>query len=75
MNPNIYTFDPATISPFLVGIPKEAIDEVEELGKSFLPNVPDWSDDAPDPWKSLVISDPNAEECHETETEDSTSTF
>jgi hypothetical protein len=40
INPDIYTFDPATVSPLLVGVPEEAIDEVEELGPSFLPDVP-----------------------------------
>jgi hypothetical protein len=75
MNPDIYTFDLATVNPLLAGVPKEVIDEVEELGQSFLPDVPDWSDDAPDPWKSLVIFEPNVEEGQETETEDLTSTL
>jgi hypothetical protein len=34
------------------------IEKVEEFGKNFLPDVPDWSDNAPDPWRSMVISKP-----------------
>jgi hypothetical protein len=41
LNPEIYTYDKATVSPFLVGILEEAIKEVKELGKNFLPDVPD----------------------------------
>lgn len=41
MNPDIYTFVSATVSPLLAGVPENAIDEVEELGPSFLPDVPD----------------------------------
>jgi hypothetical protein len=35
LNPEIYTYDKAIVCPFLVGIPEEAIKEVEELGKNF----------------------------------------
>jgi hypothetical protein len=62
LSPEIYTYDKATVSPFLVGIPEEVIKKVEELGKSFLPNVPDWSDNAPNPWRSLVNPEPSASE-------------
>lgn len=62
LNLEIYTYDKATVSQFLVGIPKEAIKEVEELGKSFLPDVPNWSDNAPNPWINLVIPEPSASE-------------
>lgn len=44
-----YKFDPETVGPQLVGFPEEAILEMEEFGKDFMPNVPSWGDDAPDP--------------------------
>jgi uncharacterized small protein (DUF1192 family) len=44
-----YKFDPATVSPMLVGFPEEAILEMDDFGKDFMPDVPSWGDDAPDP--------------------------
>jgi hypothetical protein len=44
-----YKFDPKTVAPTLVGFPEEAILEMEEFGKDFMPDVPSWGDDAPDP--------------------------
>lgn len=75
LNSEIYTYDKAIVSPFFVRIPEKAIKEVEELGKSFLPDVPDWSDNAPNLWRSLMIpeplaSEPAAEEDRETASED-----
>jgi len=32
----------------LVGFPEEAILEMEEFGKDFMPDVPSWGDDTPD---------------------------
>jgi uncharacterized small protein (DUF1192 family) len=48
MNPQ-YKFDPETVSPMLVGFPEEAIQEMEEFGKEFMPDVPNWGLDAPNP--------------------------
>jgi hypothetical protein len=44
-----YKFDLETVGPQLVGFPEEAILEMEEFGKEFMPDVPSWGDDAPDP--------------------------
>jgi len=33
----------------LVGFPEEAILEMDEFGKDFMPDVPSWDIDAPDP--------------------------
>jgi uncharacterized small protein (DUF1192 family) len=44
-----YKFDPATVSPMLVGFPEEAVLEMDDFGKDFMPDVPSWGDDAPDP--------------------------
>ena len=44
-----YKFDPETVDPMLVGFPEEAIDEMEEFGKDFMPDVPNWGLDAPVP--------------------------
>jgi len=50
-----YKFDPETVGPMLVGFPEEAILEMEEFGKDFMPDVPSWGDDAPDPSRDLVF--------------------
>jgi DNA repair exonuclease SbcCD ATPase subunit len=47
-----YKFDPET-----VGFPEEAILEMDEFGKEFMPDVPSWGDDAPDPRKD-PLDDP-----------------
>jgi len=44
-----YKFNPETVGPQLVGFPEEAILEMDEFGKEFMPDVPSWGDDAPDP--------------------------
>jgi hypothetical protein len=44
-----YKFDPDTVGPLLVGIPDKAIKEMEEFDKEFMPNVPSWGNDTPDP--------------------------
>jgi hypothetical protein len=44
-----YRFDPETVGPQLVGFPEEAILEMDEFGKDFMPDVLSWGDDAPDP--------------------------
>jgi chromosome segregation ATPase len=35
-----YKFDPETVGPQLVGFPNEAVQEMEEFGKEFMPDVP-----------------------------------
>jgi hypothetical protein len=44
-----YKFDPETVGPHLVGFPDEAIQEMEEFGKEFMLDVPNWGADTSDP--------------------------
>jgi hypothetical protein len=44
-----YKFDPETVGPLLVGIQGEAVQEMEDFGKEFMPDVPSWGADTPDP--------------------------
>jgi hypothetical protein len=44
-----YKFDPETVGPQLVGFPEEAVQEMEEFGKEFMPNVPSWGPETADP--------------------------
>lgn len=44
-----YKFDPETVGPQLVGFPDEAVQEMEEFGLDFMPDVPSWDADTPDP--------------------------
>jgi hypothetical protein len=44
-----YKFDPETVGPQLVGFPDEAVQEMEEFGKEFMPDVPSWGANTPDP--------------------------
>jgi hypothetical protein len=34
-----------------MGISDEAIKEIEEFGQSFMPDVPNWGSDAPNPFE------------------------
>jgi len=44
-----YKFEPETVGPLLVGIPDEAVQEMEDFGKEFMPDVLSWGTDTPDP--------------------------
>jgi hypothetical protein len=44
-----YKFDPETVGPQLVGFPDESVQEMEEFGKEFMPDVSSWGADTPDP--------------------------
>jgi hypothetical protein len=44
-----YKFDPETVGPHLVGFPDEAVQETEDFGKEFMPDVLSWGADTPDP--------------------------
>jgi hypothetical protein len=48
MNPK-YKFDPETVGPHLVGFLDEAVQDMEDFGKEFMPDVPSWGADIPDP--------------------------
>jgi len=52
-----YKFDPETVGPQLVGFLEEAILEMEEFGKEFMPDVLSWGDDAPDPREDPLDED------------------
>jgi hypothetical protein len=44
-----YKFNPNIVGQLLVGILDEAIKEMEEFGKSFMPDVLIWGSDTPNP--------------------------
>jgi hypothetical protein len=44
-----YKFDPETVGPHLLGFPDEAVQEMEDFGKEFMPDVPSWGADTPNP--------------------------
>jgi TPP-dependent trihydroxycyclohexane-1,2-dione (THcHDO) dehydratase len=44
-----YRFDPETVGPLLVRILDEAIKEMEDFDQEFMPDVPSWGTDTPDP--------------------------
>ncbi len=49
-----YKFEPETVGPLLVGIPDEAVQEMEDFGKEFMPDVLSWGADTPDPREDLL---------------------
>jgi hypothetical protein len=59
MNPSVYKYNPKTVSNLLVGIPDEEVTKISEFGKDFMPDVPDWSGNAPNPWQSIVVHVPS----------------
>jgi hypothetical protein len=44
-----YKFDPETVGPLVAGISDKAVQEMEDLGKEFMPDVLSWGADTPDP--------------------------
>jgi hypothetical protein len=45
-----YKFDLATVGQLLVGIPDEAVQAMEEFGLNFMPDVPSWGANTPNPY-------------------------
>jgi hypothetical protein len=44
-----YKFNPETVGPHLVGFSDEAVQEMDDFGKEFMPDVPSWGANTPDP--------------------------
>lgn len=42
LNPHRFNFRPETVSPTLLNIPDEVIDELEQMGVEQFPDVSDW---------------------------------
>lgn len=62
MNPSVYKYDPKTVSNLLVGISDEKVTKILEFGKDFMLDVPDWSENAPNPQQSIVVHEPSTSE-------------
>jgi hypothetical protein len=51
LHPKIFKVDPETVTPDLLGIPESATNELQTLGVEFFPDVEDWTEDAPNPYR------------------------
>jgi hypothetical protein len=51
LNPQCFNFCPETVSHALLGIPDEAIHELEQMGVDHFPDVPEWGESATSPWE------------------------
>lgn len=51
LNPDIYNFNPETVTPELVGITESSTTELETLGIEFFPDVQVWGEVVPNPYR------------------------
>jgi hypothetical protein len=51
--------DPETVTPDLIGMLVSATDELQTLGVEFFPDVTDWIEDAPNPYRDDLTSGPS----------------
>jgi hypothetical protein len=63
LHPEVYTVDPETVTPELLELPETATRELQTLGVEFFPDVEDWTDDAPNPYRDDLTSGPSVSEC------------
>jgi hypothetical protein len=63
LHPDVFKDDPETVTPDLIGIPETATDELQTLGVKFFPDVTDWTDDAPNPYRDDLTSGPSISDC------------
>jgi hypothetical protein len=63
LHPDIFKVDPETVTPGLLGIPETATDKLQTLGVEFFPDMTDWTDDAPNPYRDDLTSGPSISDC------------
>jgi hypothetical protein len=59
----VFTVDPETVTPELIGMPDTATDELQTLGVEFFPDVTDWTEDTPNPYRDDLTSGPSVSNC------------
>jgi len=63
LHPEVFEVDPETMTPDLIGMPESATDELQTLGVEFFPDVEDWTEDAPNPYRDDLTSGPSVSDC------------
>jgi len=63
LHPEVFKVDPETVTPELLELPETATKELQSLGVEFFPDVEDWTEDAPNPYRDDLTSGPSVSEC------------
>jgi hypothetical protein len=63
LHPEIFEVDPETVTPDLIEMPESATNELQTLGVEFFPDVTDWTEDAPNPYRDDLTSGPSVSDC------------
>jgi hypothetical protein len=63
LHPEVFEDDPETVTPDLIEMPESATNELQTLGVEFFPDVTDWTEDAPNPYRDDLTSGPSISDC------------
>jgi hypothetical protein len=63
LHQEVFEFDPETVIPDLIWMPEVATDELQTLGMEFFPDMKDWTEDAPNPYRDDSTSGPSISDC------------
>jgi hypothetical protein len=63
LHPEVFNVDSETVTLELIGTLKTATDELQTLGVEFFPDVTDWTEDAPNPYRDDLTSGPSVSDC------------
>jgi hypothetical protein len=63
LHPEVFKVDPETVTPDLLGMPETATNELQTLGVEFFPDMEDWTEDAPNPYRDDLTSGPSVSKC------------
>jgi hypothetical protein len=63
LHPKFFEVDPETVTPDLIEMPASATNELQTLGVEFFPDVTDWTEDAPNPYRDDLTSEPSVSDC------------
>jgi hypothetical protein len=63
LHPEVFEVDPKTVTPDLIRMPETATDELQTLGVEFFPDMEDWTEDAPNPYRDDLTSGPSILDC------------
>jgi hypothetical protein len=64
LHPEVFEVDLETVTPDLIGMPEIATNELHTLEvEFFFPDVEDWTEDAPNPYRDDLTSGPSVSDC------------
>jgi hypothetical protein len=63
LHPEVFEVDLETVTPDLIGMPEIATYKLQTLGVEFFPDVEDWTEDAPNPYRDDLTTGPFVSDC------------